>query len=160
VKTIDLNSTLGGRQFCQDRRVSADPNYQGIEKRISGDRRKETCKRKSPRFRAKEGSYVAVDSNHNIVGFIKNINKYGLAFQYVANAEELTGMLTMDIFRNNREFYLNNVFLKTVSDFYVDNKTPFSTIILRECGGEFVDLTDNKKSQLDRFIQNFTLGVA
>ncbi|MEE8431849.1 MAG: PilZ domain-containing protein [Candidatus Desulfatibia sp.] len=115
-------------------------------------------KRKHRRFKAKEGAFAVVTSGDNKIGQIKNISKGGLAFQYVASEKKLAGLLTMDIFRNSKEFYLKNVSVKTTSDIYVDNKSPFSTIILRQCGGKFADLADNQISQLDRFIQNYTIG--
>jgi len=160
MQTVDQNTGLGGRRLGQDRRAFADPNYQGIEKRISADRRKRTRRRKSPRFRAKEGSYAAIDSKHNLIGLVKDINKCGLAFQYVGNVKELTGKLTMHIFRDHKEFYLKNVPFKTIADFYVESKSPFSSIILRQCSGKFVDLTDYQRAQLDHFLLNHTFGEA
>ena len=151
---------LGGRRSGQDRRVSADPNYKGIERRLHGDRRKGTRQRKSPRFRAKEGSFAAIDSNYGIIGHIKNINKCGLAFQYIAGEKQLAGQLTIDIFHNSREFYLKNLPFKAIADIYVDNTPPFSTTVLRQCSGKFAALTDNQTSQLDCFIQNYTIGEA
>jgi hypothetical protein len=130
-ENICQNSNLGGRRFGQDRRVSADPDYKGIEKRIVDERRKGSRKRKSPRFRAKEGTYAAVDSNYSVIGLIKDVNKCGLAFQYVANEKQLAGLLTIDIFCNHKDFYLKDVPFKTISDFYVDSKSPFSTIIYK-----------------------------
>ncbi|MBL7179654.1 MAG: hypothetical protein ABIK98_14450 [Pseudomonadota bacterium] len=159
-QTIYQNSNLGGRRTGQDRRVSPDTSYKGIEKRISEDRRKGTRQRRFPRFRAKEGSYTAIDSNYSIIGLIKDINKCGLAFQYVANGKKLDGTLTIDIFCSGKAFYLKNVPFKTISDFHVDCKSPFSTIILRQCCGRFDDLTENQISQLDHFIQNYTMGEA
>jgi hypothetical protein len=150
----------GGRRSGQDRRATADSNYKGIEKRISGDRRKGTRRRKSPRFKAKKGSYAAIDSSYFMIGLIKDINNCGLAFQYVAKEKELARLMTIDIFCNSKDFFLKNVHFKTTSDFYVHSKLPFSTIILRQCGGMFTDLTDNQISQLDRFIKNYTIGEA
>ncbi len=150
----------GGRRSVPDRRESANPNNKGLEKRVTGERRRGTRKRKCPRFRAKEGSYAAIDSYYSIVGRIKDINKCGLAFQYVANGKTLTGQLTINIFRLSKEFRLKNLPFKTISDFYVDSQSPFSAIILRQCCGKFADLTDNQISQLDRFIQNYTIGNA
>ncbi len=115
-------------------------------------------KRKHKRFKAKEGAFVVVNSGDSTIGQIKNISKDGLAFQYVASGKKIAGLLTIDIFRNSNDFYLQNLPVKTTSDFYVDNQSPFSTIILRQWRGEFADLTDNQISQLDRFIQNYTIG--
>lgn len=151
---------LGGRRSGQDRRMYADSNYQGIERRILKDRRKRTGQRKSPRFLVKEGSFAAIDSNYGIIGHIKDINQCGLAFQYIPNEKQLAGQLTVDIFRNSREFYLKNLPFKAIADFYVDNKPLFSTTILKQCCGKFAALTDNQISQIDYFIQNYTMGEA
>jgi hypothetical protein len=151
------NNNLGGRRSVSNRRVSADSKYREIDKRVTGDRRKGTRKREQTRFRAKEGAYAAITSDYNIIGRIKDINKCGLAFQYVANGKKLTGRVTINIFRHSKEFYLKNLPFKTISDFYVDSKSPFSTIILRQCCGKFADLSGSQISQLDYFIENHTL---
>ena len=117
-------------------------------------------RRKHNRFKAKEGVFAVVTSGDNKVGQIKNISKGGLAFQYVASEKKLAGLLIMDIFRSSKDFYMKDVTVKTTSDCYVDSKIPFSTIILKQCGGKFADLADNQVSQLDRFIQNYTIGEA
>jgi hypothetical protein len=155
MNVIDQNIDFGGRRSGQDRRVFADHNYKGMEQRIAGDRREGTFRRVTPRFRAKEGSYVAI-SSHNLIGLIKDINESGLAFQYFANGKKLTGMLTLDLFRAQQEFRLKNVRFKTISDFYIPNRSPFVLITSRQCAGNFVDLTGHQKSQLDHFIQKYT----
>lgn len=160
MQTIYQNIDIGGRRSGQDRRMHPDPNYQGIERRISGERRKGTRQRKSPRFLVKEGSFSAINSNYKLIGHIKNINKCGLAFQYIPNQKSLSGQLTMDIFHNSREIYLKNVPFKAIADFYIESESPFSTIILRQCSGKFDALTDNQVLQIDRFIQNYTIGEA
>ena len=138
MQTIYQNSNFGGRRSVSNRRESANPNYKDLEKRVTGERRRGTRKRKSPRFRAKEGSYAAIESNYIIIGRIKDINKCGFALQYVANAKKLAGRLKINIFRHSKEFYLKYLPFKTISDFYVDSKSPFSTIILRQCSGKSI----------------------
>ncbi len=160
MQSIYQNMDLGGRRSGQDRRISADPNYRGIERRVSGERRKGTRQRKNPRFLVKEGSFAAIDSNYGVIGAIKNINKSGAAFQYIANEKQLAGPLTMDIFHNSREFYLKNLPFTAIADVYVNNTTAFSTAVLRRCSGKFDALTESQTSQLDFFIQNYTIGNA
>lgn len=160
MQTNYQNMDLGGRRSGQDRRMHVDPNYKGIERRILGDRRKETRQRKNPRFLAKEGSFAAIDSKYGLIGLIKDINKCGLSFQYIPNKKHLAGQLTMDIFRNRKEFYLKDLPFKAIADFYVDSNTPFSTTVLRQCCGKFAALTDNQTSQIDHFIRNYTIGKA
>jgi hypothetical protein len=154
------DTKISGRRSGSDRRMFADPNYKGLEKRVAGDRRKGTRKRSQQRFKAKEGVYVTITSDYDIIGLIKDISKGGLALQYVADRKKLIGLLAMDIFSNDKSFYLKEILFKTVKDFYVDNKVPFSMITLRQCCGKFVDLTDEQTSQLDNFIQDYTLSEA
>ena len=137
---------MGGRRSGQDRRAYADSNYQGIERRISGERRQGTRQRTSPRFLVKEGSFAAINSNYGLIGNIKNINNCGLAFQYIANEKQLAGKLTVDIFHDSKKFYLKNLPFKAIADFHVDSSLPFSTIMLRQCCGKFFALTDNQTS--------------
>jgi hypothetical protein len=151
-------NNIEGRRSGSDRRVSAEFKYKGTEKRVTEVRRKGPRKRKHHRFQAKEGAYAAV-SDHNILGLIMDISKGGLALQYIADSKQLSGSPEVDIFSSGKDDHLKNVPFKITSDFHVDNKASFSTVILRQCGGQFADLTDDQIAQLDRFIENYTLKV-
>lgn len=152
------NNSAEGRRSGIDRRVSADPNYNGLERRVNLERRKGTRKRKGSRFKTKEGVYAAITSDYDIIGIIKDVSQGGLALQYSGNGKKLNGLLAMDIFSNDKRFYLKEILFETITDFYVDNQVPFSTIVLRQCCGKFVDLTDKQTSQLNHFIENYTLS--
>jgi len=152
------DNKISGRRSVSDRRIFADPNYKGFERRANVERRQGTRKRSHQRYQVKEGAYAAITSDYNIIGLIKDISKGGLSFQYVANGKKLNGLLTVDIFSNGKSFYLKAMPIKTITDFYVDNKVPFSTIMLRQCCGKFADLTDKQISQLDHFIKSYTLS--
>jgi len=150
------NSNTGGRRSGSERRMFADPDYAGLEKRVSADRRKRARERQNKRFQAKEGTYAAIKSDYTLIGLIKDISKGGLSFRYIVNGKRIRGSMTIDIFSKGKGFYLKKVPFKITSDFHVDSKVQFSTIELRQCGGRFSVLTDNQISQLDRFIQNYT----
>jgi len=152
------DTKISGRRSGSDRRVFADPNYKGLEKRVTGDRRKGTRKRSHQRFKAKEGAYAALEADHNIIGMIMDISKGGLSFQYIFDGREVSGSVMVDILRKGKAFHLKNVPFKVTSDFPVDKKVPFSTITLRHCGGKFRVLTDEQTSQLDHFLNNHTLS--
>jgi hypothetical protein len=153
------NNYIEGRRSGSDRRVSADPKYKRIEKRTTEDRRKVTRERKNKRFQAKEGAYASVP-DHLIIGLIKDISKGGLALQYIAEGKQVRGDLSkIDIFSSGKNIHLKNVPFKTTSNFHVDSNIPLSTVILRQCGGQFGVLTDDQVYQLDRFIENYALKV-
>lgn len=152
------DNKISGRRSVSDRRVFADPNYKGLERRVNLERRKGTRERSHQRFRVKEGAYAALKDDYNILGTIKDISKGGLSFQYFVREKKVSGSLTIDIFRNGKEFYLKNIPFKITSDFPESSKVPFSTIMLRNCGGKFSVLTAKQMSKLDHFIKNYTLG--
>jgi hypothetical protein len=160
MQTIYHDSNVEGRRSGSDRRADVNFNYKDLEKRVSGERRKKTRKRKKPRFQVQEVAYALIKNKHGTIGTINDVSMDGLAFQYLANGNQLNGLLTIDIFRNSKDFYLKNVSFEPVSDFYLDSKLPFSTIFIRRCGGKFVDLTGDQVSQLDRFIRDYTTGEA
>ena len=63
----------------------------------------------------------------------------------------------MYIFLNRKRFYLKKVSFKAISDFYIDTKTQFCTVLMKQCGGQFGELTTSQISQLNYFIANHTI---
>ena len=120
-------------------------------------------RRRYHRFQVQEGVYVALNDGSFKIGQIQNISKGGLAFTYVANEKNAEGSFTVDIFAVEYVFNLKNIPFKTTSDFYQDVEIPFSTTSLRQlrqCGGQFDELTQIQMSQLDYFINDKTISEA
>ena len=113
-------------------------------------------RRKHKRFQVKNRAYAVIGADHNIMGLIKDIGKGGLAFQYIANGSQLRGLLDMNIFVGGNGYHVNDLPFKTISDFTLEKKLPFSIISLRRCGGQFGDLTKDQTSQLNYFLKNYT----
>jgi len=113
-------------------------------------------KRNHKRFQVKNRAYAVIGSDYNIMGFIKDISKGGLAFQYIANGNELNGFIEMNIFVGSNGYHLKDVPFKAISDFKLDKKLPFSIITLRRCGGQFGNLTNDQTFQLNHFLQDYT----
>ena len=109
-------------------------------------------KRIYKRYKIKDDAYAAIFSNSPKMGQIINISKGGLAFRYVADVEQITGSFKIEIFISGNGFYLKNIPFQTISDFYIDNQVPCSNVIIKQCGGQFGELTRNQTSQLDYFI--------
>ena len=120
------------------------------------DMKKIVERRKHCRFQAQEGAYTTLYNGSLKIGLIQNISKGGFAFRYVGNGEQAEGSYKVDIFSSNNDFYLKNLPFKTISDFYIEFEIPFSTTSLRQCGGQFDNLTQTHKSQLDYFIKSYT----
>ena len=115
-------------------------------------------KRKHNRFKAQKNTYVALVNDSIKVGQIINISKRGLAFSYIAKGAQITGWHKMNIFLSGHHFYLKEVPFKAISDFLIDNKTLFSTVFMKQCGGQFGGLTPSQITQLEYFIANHTIS--
>ncbi len=114
-------------------------------------------KRKHNRLEAQEDAYIALVNGSMKVGQILNISKGGLAFSYISKEAQLTGWHKMKIFLSSRRFYLKEIPFKVISDFCLDSKTPYSTVLMKQCSGQFGELTNQQRSRLDHFIANHTI---
>ncbi len=126
------------------------------------DMKKNVEKRKHRRFQVQEGVYAALYLYNGSlkIGQIQNICKDGFAFRYVGNGEQAEGSYKVDIFARNNVFYLKNLPFKIISDVYIDFEIPFSTTSLRQCGGQFGEITQSQMFQLDYFIKDYTISEA
>jgi hypothetical protein len=115
-------------------------------------------KRKHKRFNAQKDTYVALVNDSIKVGQIINISNGGIAFSYISKGAQLTGWHKMNIFMSSKRFYLKKVPFKAISDFYLDSKTPYSIVLMKQCSGQFGELTNEQRSNLDYFIANHTIG--
>ena len=114
-------------------------------------------KRKHNRFKAQKDTYVALVNDSTKVGQIMNISNGGLAFCYIGRGAQITGWQKINIFLSGNRFYLKEVPFKAISDFFIDTKIQFSTVLMKQCGGQFGKLTPSQISQLDYFIANHTI---
>jgi len=155
------NSNLGGRRSSQDRRVSADSNYKGIERRISGDRRKEAGRRIYKRFQAKDLTFVKLNSEYEEdLGQLLDISKGGLSLRYFKDEERSRSYTDLGIFMSGGDFAVDWIPFKGVADTVLKNNSLFNTILLRRYAVQFEDLTPDQAAKLDYFLLNHTLGQA
>jgi hypothetical protein len=115
-------------------------------------------KRKHNRLKVYEDTYIALVNDSTIIGQIINISKGGVAFRYIGKEEEITDFHRVDIYLSGSRFYLKQVPFRAISDFIIENNIKFSTVIMKQCGGQFGKLTPNQVSQLDYFLANQTTG--
>ena len=117
-------------------------------------------KRKYNRFKTRENIYVALVNDSTRVGQIMNISPGGLAFSYIGESVQIVDWYKMDIFLGRSRFYLKEIPFKIISDFSIENKNPFSTVLMRQCRGQFGPLTQEQKSQVDYLIANHAIDNA
>lgn len=110
-------------------------------------------KRRHERLAVPEGTFAVLKSDSVIVGQIINISSGGLAFCYVANGLRIAGTFLVDIFLREKDFYLKKIPFEIVSDYYLENEIPFSTMKIRRCSGRFGNLAKNQATLLESFLQ-------
>lgn len=154
-------NNLGGRRSGQDRRMFVDPNYKGLERRVSEDRRRETHRRTYKRFRAKDLTFVKLNSEYEEdIGQLLDISKGGLSLRYFKDEERSRNYTDLGIFMSGGDFAVDWIPFKGVSDTVIKNNSLFSTIVLRRYAVKFDDLTPDQSAKLDYFLLNHTLGEA
>ena len=112
-------------------------------------------RRKWARFKVREGAFVAVKSDHYVVGPIHDISTDGFGFRYIGKKGQIQGQLEVDIFFCGHGFYMQKLKSKTISDFKIDKKVPSSYSAVRYCSVQFCELTNDQISNLENFIKKY-----
>jgi hypothetical protein len=114
-------------------------------------------KRKHKRMEVKDGAFVLLGPHSTKLGRIIDIGMGGLSFSHMASERPSSGLFELDIFIIDGDFYLERVLFEATSDFKT-YENPFSSITMRRSGVRFGELGHNQVSQLEHFIQNYTIG--
>ena len=155
------NNNLEGRRLGLDRRAVDNPIYKGIERRINGDRRKGIRKRTHPRFRAKDLTFVKLNSeNKEDIGQLVDISMAGLSLRYFIDGEKSQNYSSLGIFLSGGAFNIDQIPFRVVADNALNSNSPFSTIILRRYAVQFEKLTPEQSAMLDYFLLKHTLDAA
>jgi hypothetical protein len=119
-------------------------------------------RRKDKRFQAPRGAFAVLvrEPDFAQLGQIVDIGRHGLAFRYMDKPERGGGSLKLDILLRRRNFCLEGVAVKTISDFEIDNQATNPSHRTRRRGVKFLGLTHNQKFELEHFIRNYTTGEA
>ena len=121
--------------------------------------KREVERRRDGRFQVPKGVFVEVRRpHHSKLGEIIDISMGGLAFHYVGSQEANESYLA--IFLTETNFHLDEVPIRTVLDLETADRLPSTSITVRRCGVQFVNLTDEQRSQIQFFINNYTIGEA
>ena len=138
-------------------------------------------RRKHPRYRTRTGTFALLrstsialrkiqDMSMGEIGFavikskpvkmgqIININKNGLAFDYIERRGEAMQVFKLDILYAQDTFYLGKLLFKPVYDYVIESEVPVNSFTIRRCGVQFGELTAYQKSRLEFFMQNHTLA--
>ncbi len=121
--------------------------------------------RRQIRFVPHDSAFAALGSTFARVGKIKNISIGGLAFEYITDEDSDQEASQLDIFLSGNDFHLAKVPCRVVYDMPKRksddaSRIVFETFMTKQCGVQFVGLTEDKVSQLDLFLNVYTTGVA
>jgi hypothetical protein len=83
----------------------------------------------------------------------------GLRCDYVTEQASSIEATELDIFMTNSDFGFYKIPCQTVWH-RIAYESPLTSIIRRECGVQFGEMTDSQLSRLEYFIQNYTTGEA
>jgi hypothetical protein len=90
---------------------------------------------------------------------IINISKGGLAVRYLDQNNWLGSATKIDILANS-DFFINNLPIKLVEDFKIDNDISFSITKERQSCLQFDQLSVEQQTKLEEFIQHYTASQA
>jgi hypothetical protein len=121
-------------------------------------------KRRHIRFLAKDNAFAALGYKFTRVGKIRNIGTGGLAFEYITDEDSDGGAFKIDVFVSGHGFHLSKVPCGVVYDIPVgvSDISPifYHTLITRQCGVQFGALTEDKRVELNLFLEMYTTGPA
>jgi hypothetical protein len=121
-------------------------------------------RRKHKRFRPPKSSFVWLATDSSVVAQIIDVSVGGLGIRYVGHAFPDESQL--DIFSVEYNFHIRHVPFKTVSSSVIFGKTLLRSDNgvhprareMRRSGIQFGELTDEQMSQVEYFVQSYTVG--
>jgi hypothetical protein len=115
-------------------------------------------RRRHERFKVEKIAFAVLRNRVSKLGQIIDISRGGLAFHYIANQEWPEVSSELDILlASNNGFCLERLKFKTISDFKIANKSPYSSITVRRRGVQFEALTEHQTSHLLDFLRKHTV---
>jgi hypothetical protein len=113
-------------------------------------------KRSHNRLRVEDGLYAIINYKPAIFGQIVNISKNGMAVHYSSNGQQPNVSSELDIFIMDSNFYIEKIQINIISDFEIDDKSPFGFQKNRQRCFQFREMKSSQHFQLDYLLQNYT----
>jgi hypothetical protein len=115
-------------------------------------------RRKHRRLQVQDIAFAVLRDQGRQLGQIMDISMGGLAFNYIAGGGNADSAFELDILLAYKGLYMKKIQFKTISDFQIANKSPFTPITMRRRGIKFGELTPKQTSMLKNFIQEHTVN--
>jgi len=113
-------------------------------------------RRKFQRYSVACGAYAVAGPEAAKLGQIKDISMGGLAFNYLADEARTHRCNQLDIIIRQYNLRIEQLPVRTISDFELAPKNVFSTVKLRQLGVQFGELTPDQTSQLEHLLKTHT----
>ena len=122
------------------------------------DSRVQIERREHRRSEVQDIAFAVLRDQSRQLGQIMDISMGGLAFNYIAGGGNADSAFELDLLLAYKGLYIKKIQFKTISDFQIANKSPFSPITMRRRGVKFGELTQKQKSKLKNFIREHTIN--
>jgi len=120
----------------------------------------ELDRRVHKRYQMKEVAFAVLKAESDEeLGQIVNIGRGGLAFEYFVGSKQIRNAEYLDIMLTKSEVYINQISVRTITDFEIKNELPFSSIAKRRQSVCFEMLSAAQEKQIDSLIQYHTKSV-
>jgi hypothetical protein len=111
------------------------------------------------RFKVSEATLIVYDHHFDYeVGFITDLSRKGLAFEYFDLAYPLKEKGELDILLGDSDFCIYAIPYRAVFDIAVTEHEP-SPVPIRRCGVEFLDMDLEKIAEIDILIHVYAIEV-
>ncbi len=117
-------------------------------------------RRKDKRFKAETGAFVISRADASARGELLDVSMTGLSFKYDKRAGSIDGVDEVTISTADKQFVVDGISCKTVSDIETNGDTDPTPAARRRRGMKFEDLTRYQRDQLGCFIENHTREIA
>jgi hypothetical protein len=115
-------------------------------------------RRREERYKVIEDVFAVTTTNHGILGNILDISNRGLSFHCIASSDAAGETFELDLFFGGRGYLSRQIACKKVSERTEHSQIPFSSVVMRRVGVNFLDLTQKQSAQLGNFIDTLTNG--
>jgi hypothetical protein len=115
-------------------------------------------RRREERYKVVEDVFAVTTTNHGILGNILDISNRGLSFHCIASSDTAGETFELDLFFGGRGYLSRQIACKKVSDRTEHSQIPFSSVVMRRVGVNFLGLTQKQSDQLLNFIDTLTVG--
>jgi len=111
-------------------------------------------RRAHERYRVKDGIVAVPHAASMRFGRIKDISMGGLTVRYFDEEEWHDKSFEVELVMTDRYFSLDKVLINIKFDLENGTETPYGVLPERQCGFEFVDLTDQQCEKLRNFLDD------